>query len=118
MLSIGSRCIRLFALLVFAGSKTSFAQTPELPPPPVPPPAPTVEPPPSPPTPPPVEPAPAPPPLAGWHGGLFYLRDENDHFRLYFQGRAQVDVYSYFGPGVPDTKQKATIFLRRARPEL
>jgi phosphate-selective porin len=60
----------------------------------------------------------APPPLAGWHGGLFYLRDENDNFRLYLQGRAQVDLYSYFGPGVPDSKQKATLFLRRVRPEL
>jgi phosphate-selective porin len=68
-------------------------------------------------------PAPAPeltppPPLAGWHGGLFYLRDESDNFRLYFQGRAQVDVYSYFGEGIPDSKLKATIFLRRVRPEL
>jgi phosphate-selective porin len=71
-----------------------------------------------PPPPPPVEPIVAPPPLAGWHGGLFYLRDPNDNFRLYIQGRAQVDVYSYFGPGVPDTKLKGTIFLRRVRPEL
>jgi phosphate-selective porin len=58
------------------------------------------------------------PPLAGWHGGLFYLRDQTDNFRLYFQGRAQVDTYAYFGPGVPDTRLKATTFLRRVRPEL
>jgi phosphate-selective porin len=120
MLSIGSRCTRFFAfLVVFAGTKSSFAQAPEPPPAPAPPPAP-----PAPaietPAPPPaaVEPILPPPPLAGWHGGLFYLRDENDNFRLYLQGRAQVDVYSYFGPGVPDSKQKATIFLRRVRPEL
>jgi phosphate-selective porin len=72
-----------------------------------------------PPPPPPIVPATEErPPLAGWHGGLFYLRDENDDFRLYFQGRAQIDTYSYFGPGVDDSKLKATIFLRRIRPEL
>jgi phosphate-selective porin len=49
---------------------------------------------------------------------LFYLRDENDDFRLYIQGRAQIDTYSYFGPGVADSRLKATIFLRRIRPEL
>lgn len=69
------------------------------------------------PLPPPETPVAA-PPLAGWHGGVFYLRDENDDFRLHIQGRAQVDFYSYFGPGVPDTKLKATVFLRRVRPEL
>src|SRR4249919_1854759 len=57
-----------------------------------------------------VAPKDAAPPLAGWHGGLFYLRDENDNFRLYLQARAQVDIYSYFGPGVPDSKLKGTIF--------
>ncbi len=70
------------------------------------------------PTPTPEAPKEAPPPLAGWHGGLFYLRDANDNFRLYVQGRAQIDGYSYFGPGVPDTKLKGNIFLRRIRPEL
>ena len=57
-------------------------------------------------------------PMAGYHNGVFYLRDENDNFRLYVQGRAQVDAYSFFGPGVPDTSMKATLFLRRIRPEL
>jgi phosphate-selective porin len=57
-------------------------------------------------------------PMAGFHNGVFYLRDENDNFRLYVSGRAQVDAYSFFGPGVPDTPLKATLFLRRVRPEL
>ncbi len=56
-------------------------------------------------------------PLAGWHNGLFYLRDVNDNFRLHIQGRAQVDFYSYFGSGVGDTALKPTLFLRRVRPE-
>jgi phosphate-selective porin len=57
-------------------------------------------------------------PMAGWHSGLFYLRDYNDNFRLYVQGRAQIDTYTYFGPGVSDTSLKPTMFLRRIRPEL
>jgi phosphate-selective porin len=57
-------------------------------------------------------------PLAGWHNELFYLRDVDDNFRLYVQGRAQVDFYSYAGPGVSDTTLKPTLFLRRIRPEL
>ena len=56
--------------------------------------------------------------LAGWHGGLFFLRDRDDNFRLYIQGRAQIDSYNYFGPGVSDGGLKSTIFLRRVRPEL
>lgn len=59
---------------------------------------------------------------AGWHGGLFYLRSKDDNFRLYFQGRAQIDMYNYFGPGVTDmtgaSALKSTLFLRRIRPEL
>jgi len=102
----------LFVALLLFCAKTSRAQVAETPlsvpsaetPAPLPPP-------------PPPE-SEIPPPLAGWHGGLFYLRDEHDNFRLYFQGRSQIDVYSYFGPGVPDTKLKATLFLRRVRPEL
>ena len=57
-------------------------------------------------------------PMAGWHNGLFYLRDYNDNFRLHVQGRAQVDMYNYMGPGVGDTTLKSTIFLRRIRPEI
>jgi phosphate-selective porin len=76
----------------------------------------------------PVEPAPIAPstaaagidgqPLAGFHGGVFYLRDKQDNFRLYLGGRAQIDFYSFFGPGVPDTTLKSTLLLRRIRPEL
>jgi hypothetical protein len=57
--------------------------------------------------------------LAGVHGGLVYLRDRNDNFRLYIQGRAQVDQYNYFGPGVGDVASlKSTFLLRRIRPEI
>jgi phosphate-selective porin len=57
-------------------------------------------------------------PLAGFHNGLFFLRDYNDNFRLYIQGRLQLDAYTYFGPGVPDSSLKDTILVRRIRPEL
>jgi phosphate-selective porin len=57
-------------------------------------------------------------PLAGWYGGMFYMRDAADDFRLYVQGRAQVDMYNYFGPGVADTTLKSNVLLRRIRPEL
>ncbi|HVY47159.1 MAG TPA: porin, partial [Minicystis sp.] len=57
-------------------------------------------------------------PLAGYHGGAFYVRDPHDNFRLYFQGRAQIDTFTYFGPGVSSTSLKPTFFLRRIRPEL
>src|SRR5689334_6671767 len=99
MFSTRSRCSMLSPLFVLFLAKTALAQAPE--PPPAPPsPAPAVEPapPPAPSPPAPPEAATAPAPLAGWHGGLFYLRDENDNFRLYLQGRAQIDFYSYFGP--------------------
>ncbi|HWZ87812.1 MAG TPA: porin [Polyangiaceae bacterium] len=56
-------------------------------------------------------------PLAGYHGGYFFLRDTDDNYRLYLQGRAHIDFYSYAGPGVSDTTLKPTLFLRRARPE-
>src|SRR5262249_27916093 len=95
-----SRCSMLSPLFVALFVQKAQAQTVEPRPPP--PPAAMPEPPPPPPPAPPPEAMPAPPPLAGWHGGLFYLRDPNDNFRLYFQGRAQIDWYSYFGPGVPD----------------
>jgi phosphate-selective porin len=58
-------------------------------------------------------------PLAGYHDGLFYMRDENDNFRLYVQGRAQIDSYNYLGPGVSSsTTLVPTVFLRRIRPEI
>lgn len=56
-------------------------------------------------------------PLAGYHGGLFFLRDRDDNFRLYIQGRAQIDALIPMGPGVSDTALKPTLFLKRIRPE-
>lgn len=60
--------------------------------------------------------------LAGWHGGVFYLRSPDDYFRLYVQGRLQMDMYNYAGPGVTDmtgnNALKSNFFLRRVRPEL
>ena len=57
-------------------------------------------------------------PLAGHRDGLFYLRDANDDYRLYLQGRAHLDFYGFFGPGVSDTALKPTLFVRRVRPEI
>lgn len=58
-------------------------------------------------------------PLAGYHNGLFFLRDQSDNFRLYIQGRGQVDAYGYFGAGVDKLQSlKPTVFLRRIRPEV
>jgi hypothetical protein len=57
-------------------------------------------------------------PLAGYHNGLFFLRDADDNFRLYVEGRAQIDAYIPLGPGVSDTLLKPTLFLKRIRPEL
>lgn len=60
-------------------------------------------------------------PLAGWHNGLAYLRDPNDNFRIYLQGRAQVDAYAYAGPGVDalsPSALKPSFILRRIRPEV
>jgi hypothetical protein len=61
-------------------------------------------------------------PLAGRVGEYFYLRDANDDFRIYFDGRAQVDVYLPFGAGVSSSAVgsglEPTFFIRRARPEL
>ena len=62
------------------------------------------------------------PPLAGFHNGLFYLRDKSDVFRLYVEGRVHVDGVAWLGPGVtsldPGNALKPTFFLRRVRPEL
>ncbi|HEX7664868.1 MAG TPA: porin, partial [Polyangiaceae bacterium] len=59
---------------------------------------------------------------AGWYDGIFFLRDADDNFRLYVQGRVHVDFASYFGPGLgqlsPGNELKSTFFLRRVRPEL
>lgn len=68
-----------------------------------------------------VEPADA-KPLAGWHQGLFYLRDTTDNFRLYLQGRLNVDGYAPFGPGVTQLPAgnglQPTFFIRRVRTEV
>ncbi len=46
------------------------------------------------------------------------MRAYHDNFRVYVQGRAQIDAYTYFGPGVSDTALKPTLFVRRIRPEV
>ena len=56
--------------------------------------------------------------MAGWHNGRFFLRDYNDNFRIYVQGRLMVDSALYFGPGVGESALKDTVFLRAARIEL
>jgi phosphate-selective porin len=57
-------------------------------------------------------------PLAGYHGGLFYLRNRTDYFRLFLRGRLHLDAYNYLGPGVGHTDLKSTLLVRRARMEL
>jgi len=57
-------------------------------------------------------------PVAGFHGGKFYLRDRYDYFRIYVGGRLHLDQYNYFGPHVSDTALKSTFLLRRARVEV
>lgn len=61
-------------------------------------------------------------PRSGWHDGVFFLRSADDDHRLYVQGRANVDAYVPFGPGVsdlgPGSGLQATVFLRRVRPEI
>ncbi len=61
-------------------------------------------------------------PIAGRLGEYFYLRDANDDFRLYFSGRAHIDAFIPFGPGVSSQAAgsglEPTVFIRRARPEL
>jgi phosphate-selective porin len=60
--------------------------------------------------------------LAGRYGEFFYLRDADDLFRLYLQGRAHIDGYVPLGPGLSDLGPalglKPTVFLRRARVEI
>ena len=45
-------------------------------------------------------PAPLSAPTAGWYSGTFFLRDPDDNFRLYVQGRVHIDYTSFYGPGV------------------
>jgi phosphate-selective porin len=70
------------------------------------------------------KPSAAPPsaPTSGWHSGTFFLRDPEDNFRLYVQGRVHVDYTSFYGPGVnslaPGNALKDGFFLRRVRLEM
>ena len=65
--------------------------------------------------------APVSAPTSGWYSGTFFLRDADDNFRLYVQGRVHVDFTSFFGPGVgslaPANALKDGFFLRRVRLE-
>lgn len=114
-------CALTVALATYTSTKQSFAQD-ELAPPSSAPPAPPAT--------PGTEAAPPPStlvaadgyPLAGRVGEYFYLRDANDDFRIYFNGRAQFDGYAPIAAGVgsapPGSGLQPTFFLRRARPEL
>jgi hypothetical protein len=57
-------------------------------------------------------------PTAGWSNGLFFVRSRDGAFTLFPSARMQVDAYAYSpafeAPGQP----RATVFLRRLRPEL
>ncbi len=57
-------------------------------------------------------------PLAGYHGGKFYLRDRNDKFRLYLGGQLAVDWLNYPSSGASDAGLNSTLIVRRARLEL
>jgi hypothetical protein len=63
-------------------------------------------------------------PLAGYHAGKFYLRDEDDNFRLYPGALLQVDARAFAGRGVDDLSgpagdsTKANVSIHRARLEL
>jgi hypothetical protein len=63
-------------------------------------------------------------PLAGYHG-VFFLRDEADHFHLYPRGRVHIDSHTFAGPGVYDLPAvdggnalMPRLFVRRLRLEL
>ena len=59
------------------------------------------------------------PGTAGVHNGVFFIRDRKDIFRLYVQGRAMVDFYSFYGPGVDHVSSlNPTFLLRKVRLEL
>ena len=74
----------------------------------------------------PLPPAPLPSPdaprSAGYHNGSFYVRSQDDVFRLYIQGRVHADWLGQFGPGTTSLPAGSGItngfYLRRARLEL
>lgn len=61
-------------------------------------------------------------PLAGYHGGKFYLRDDHDLFRFYPGLLVQIDTRAAFGRGVDDLQSPAgdsvhdRMFFRRVQP--
>lgn len=64
------------------------------------------------------------PPLAGWHGG-FFLRDKDDHFRLYPGGILQIDFHGWAGSAVDGSARSAggtglspRFVMRRGRVQL
>jgi len=63
-------------------------------------------------------------PLAGYHGGRFFLRDDHDQFRLYPGLLMQVDTRATLGRGVDDVTGPAgdplrpQMTMRRARVDL
>jgi phosphate-selective porin len=59
------------------------------------------------------------PSTAGVYNGTFYVRDRNDVLRLYLQGRAMIDYYSFYGEGVDRVSSlNPTFLLRKVRLEL
>jgi phosphate-selective porin len=59
------------------------------------------------------------PGTAGVHNGVFFIRDRKDALRLYVQGRAMIDFYSFHGPGVSHVSSlNPTFLLRKVRLEL
>ncbi len=61
-------------------------------------------------------------PLAGYHNGTFYIRSQDDFFRLYILGRVHSDWTDQFGAGTgklpPNSGINDGFFLRRARIEI
>jgi phosphate-selective porin len=59
---------------------------------------------------------------AGYHNGSFYVRSQDDVFRLYIQGRVHADWLGQFAPGstqlAPGSSLANGFYLRRARLEL
>jgi len=59
------------------------------------------------------------PGTAGVYQGVFFIRDRKDVLRLYVQGRAMIDFYSFHGPGVTHVSSlNPSFLLRKVRLEL